>query len=294
MKITTYENIQLDKSAVALGKFQGLHLGHMLLLDKITALASEEGLTSVIFTIHVPSERMIYTSPERFDILEKTGIDTAVECEFSKEFASMQPEEFVRDILVERLHAAYVVVGKDFKFGYNRQGDVDRLVQFGIKYGFRVVAFDKLAIDGKVVSSSCIRELIEAGKVAEASKYMGRLYTVTGRVVHGRKLGRTIGFPTVNMRPAEGKLFPLFGVYETEVVIDGISYRGITNVGDNPTVKEDGSVSIETYILDYSGDLYDRELTVCFRRFIRPEIKFNSVDELKNRIDLDKKIVMHQ
>lgn len=294
MKITTYEKIQLDKSAVALGKFQGLHLGHMLLLDKIAALSSEEGLTSVVFTIHVPSEGMIYTDSERFGILEKKGIDAAVECEFSKEFAAMQPEEFVRDILVNKLHAAYVVVGKDFKFGYNRQGDIDRLVQFGIKYDFRVVAFDKLSIDGRVVSSSYIRELIEEGDVAGASKHMGRLYSVTGQVVHGKELGRTIGFPTVNMHPVEGKLLPPFGVYETEAVIDGIFYRSITNIGDNPTVKEDGSVSIETHILDYSGDLYDRELTVCFRRFIRPEIKFHSVDELKKQIDLDKKSIMHQ
>lgn len=294
MKITTYDKLQSGKTAVALGKFQGLHLGHMLLLDKITAFASEEELTSVVFTIHVPSERMIYTAAERFDILRGKGIDVAVECEFSKEFAAMQPEEFVRDILVKKLHAAYVVVGKDFKFGYNRQGDVDRLVQFGIKYDFRVVAFDKLAIDGKVISSSYIRELIEMGDVAAASEYMGRLYTVTGQVVHGRKLGRTIGFPTVNMLPAEGKLLPPYGVYETEVVIDGVVYQGITNIGDNPTVREDGSVSIETHILDYSGNLYDRQLVIRFRRFIRPEIKFHSVDELKNRIDSDRKSILHQ
>lgn len=293
MEITTYEQVQLDKSAVALGKFQGLHRGHMLLLDKITSLKNE-GLTSVVFTINVPSAQSIYLPEERFAILEECGVDVAVECDFSESFASMLPEDFVRNILVDRLHAAYVVVGDDFKFGYNRKGTVDRLVQFGIKYGFRVIAFEKLRVDDEVVSSSFLRNLIERGDLEHVSRYMGRDYSLTGIVTQGKQLGRTIGFPTVNFYPPAEKMLPPAGVYETRLHIDGKSYVGITNIGDNPTVDNDGRLRVETHIIDYCGDLYGKRLTVFFKRFIRHEVKFHSVDELKKQIATDKKNVLHQ
>ncbi len=293
MKITTYEQIQLDKSAVALGKFQGLHRGHMLLLDKITSLKNE-GLISVVFTINVPSTQSIYLPEERFTILEECGVDVAVECDFSESFASMSPEDFVRNILVDRLHAAYVVVGEDFKFGYNRKGTVDRLVQFGIKYGFRVIAFEKLRVDDEVVSSSFLRNLIERGAIEHVSRYMGRDYSLTGIVELGKQLGRTIGFPTVNLYPPVEKMLPPAGVYETQIIIGEKSYQGITNIGDNPTVDNDGKLRVETHIIDYSGDLYGKRLTVFFKRFIRHEIKFHSVDELKKQIETDRKNVLHQ
>ncbi len=293
MKITTYEQIQLDKSAVALGKFQGLHRGHMLLLDKIISLKNE-GLTSVVFTINVPSTQSIYLPEERFAILEECGVDVAVECDFSESFASMSPEDFVRNILIDRLHAACVVVGEDFKFGYNRKGTVDRLVQFGIKYGFRVIAFEKLCVDGEVVSSSFLRNLIEKGAVEHVSRYMGRDYSLTGVVEQGKQLGRTLGFPTANVYPTAEKMLPPAGVYETHIIIDEKSYQGITNIGDNPTVDNDGRLRAETHIIDYSGDLYGKRLTVFFKRFIRREKKFHSVDELKKQIETDKKNVLHQ
>lgn len=293
MEITTYEQVKLDKSAVALGKFQGLHRGHMLLLDKIVSL-KDEGLTSVVFTINVPVAQSIYLPEERFSILEKYGVDVAVECDFSETFASMSPEDFVRDILVERLHAAYVVVGEDFKFGYNRKGTVDRLVQFGIKYGFRVIAFEKLSIDGVVVSSSFLRNLIERGEMDCISRYMGRDYSLTGMVEQGKQLGRTIGFPTVNIYPPSEKMLPPAGVYETRLKIDGKDYQGITNIGDNPTVNHDGMLRVETHIIDYDGDLYGKCITIFFKRFIRPEIKFHNMVELKDQIETDKNSVLHQ
>ena len=200
----------------------------------------------------------------------------------------------MRDILVDRLHAAYVVVGEDFKFGYNRKGTVDRLVQFGIKYGFRVIAFEKLRVDDEVVSSSFLRTLIERGDLEHVSRYMGRDYSLTGIVAQGKQLGRTIGFPTVNLYPPAEKMLPPAGVYETQLYIDGESYQGITNIGDNPTVDNDGRLRVETHIIDYSGDLYGKKLTVFFKRFIRREIKFHSVDELKKQIATDKKNVLHQ
>lgn len=293
MKVTTYEQVQVDKSAVALGKFQGLHKGHMLLLEKIASLKSE-GLTSVAFTINMPSEKVLYLPDERFSILEGMGIDVAVECDFSEKFAAMSAETFVVDILVNKLHAAYVVVGEDFRFGFNREGTVDRLIEYGLKYGFRVIAFEKLCVNDDVISSSLLRSLIDSGDIGYASELTGRDYSLTGIVSHGKKLGRTIGFPTVNIYPSSRKLLPPAGVYETRLMIDGEWYKGVTNVGDNPTTDGDGKTRVETYIVDYSGDMYGKVITVYFKSFIRPEKKFNSIEELKKQIDIDKESVMHQ
>lgn len=294
MDIIAYDKVKLDKSAVALGKFEGLHKGHMLLIDKIVDLAEKEQLTAVVFTINIKSDNVINLPDERFAILEAEKVDVNLECEFSEEFAAMSPEEFVKEILVEKLHASYVVVGSDFRFGCRRQGNVDILRGFGKKYGFSVIAFDKLSIDDRIVSSSLIRELIEAGQMEEVSEYMGRPYSVTGEVCCGKKLGRTIGFPTVNIIPDSNKLLPPMGVYETEVVIDGTIYKGVTNVGNNPTVESTDRVIVETNILDYDGNLYGKVLTVSFRKFIRAEKKFDSIKELKNQIKADKMSVMHQ
>ncbi|MGN0152217.1 MAG: bifunctional riboflavin kinase/FAD synthetase [Wujia sp.] len=293
MKIISYDQAKLDKTAVALGKFQGLHRGHMLLIDKILSLAAE-GMTSVVFTINMPSDRTIYLPEERYSILEDKGVDVVVDCPFTDAFASMSPERFVREVLIDKLHASYVVVGKDFKFGYNRQGDIDRLVEFGIKYGFRVIALDKLSVDDRIVSSSYLRTLIESGDMESVSRFMGRDYMVSGYVRHGKQLGRTIGFPTINMIPDCSKLLPVCGVYESYLMMDGRRFKGITNIGDNPTTDTDGAIRIETHILDYTGDLYGKKLELYIRRFIRTEKKFHNVDELKQQIERDKENVMHQ
>lgn len=294
MDIIAYDKVKLDSSVVALGKFEGLHRGHMLLIDRIVELAQKEQLTSVVFTININSDKVINLPEERFSILDAEKVDVNIECEFSSEFAAMSPEEFVKDVLVDKLHALYVVVGSDFRFGCGRKGDVEALRSFGKKYGLSVIAFDKLYVNGSIVSSSLIRGLIETGRMEEVSEYMGRPYSVTGEVCRGKQLGRTIGFPTINIIPDSNKLLPPMGVYETEIMIDGVVYAGMTNVGNNPTVEDTDRVIVETNILGYDGNLYGRVMTVCFKRFIRAEKKFNSIKELKNQIKTDKMRVMHQ
>lgn len=293
MEITTYEQVQIDRAAVALGKFQGLHRGHMLLLDKIREL-KKEGLTSVVFTINMYSDRVLYLPEERYEILADAGVDVDIECEFTPEFGGLLPEMFVRDILVDRLHVAYVVVGEDFRFGCNRAGTVDRLVQYGLKYDFRVIAYEKLAVNDDVVSSSLIRNLIDAGDLRYAECLMGRPYSVSGVVGYGKQLGRKIGFPTINIYTDQKKLLPPSGVYESHLCIDGIIYKGITNIGDNPTTDGDGRMRVETHIIGYDGDMYGRNITVYMDSFIRGEKKFQNVEELRRQIDMDKKSVMHQ
>ena len=294
MKITAYDKLKLENSAVALGKFEGLHKGHMLLLDKIAELSDENKLTSVVLTVNVPSDKVINIPRERFSILERAGIQIAAECEFSSEFAKMSPEDFVKNILVDRLGAKYVVVGEDFRFGSKRSGDVNTLIKLGEKLGFCVIAFKKLMIDNIIVSSSLIKKFIEKGDMERVSLYMGRDYSISGEVTSGKRLGREIGFPTANIIPEKDKLLPADGVYTSSVCIDNIIYKAITNIGSNPTTDTDQVTRVETHIIDYSGDLYGRDLTVSIKSFLRGEIKFNSINELKIQLEKDKQKAMHQ
>ncbi len=294
VKKLAYNDVNIADTVVALGKFEGLHKGHMLLINKVLQLSHETGKQSVVFSIDMPGTKRIYTIPERNRILEEIGIDFNITCEFTKKFASMKPEAFVKDVLVERLHPEYVVVGNDFRFGKNRQGDVALLEELGNRYGYEVLAFEKLREQGTVISSSYIREQIEHGNVDLIQEYMGRPYSIAGIVQYGKQLGTTIGFPTANLIPDEEKLLVPNGVYETSLILDNLRYRGITNVGDNPTVDDDHKIKVETNILDYNGNLYGKYLKIEFIRQIRKEIKFDSIEALKNQIKSDILEVAHQ
>ena len=294
LNIVTYDNVNLKHTAVALGKFQGLHKGHMLLINEVLHLASEKNLTSVVFTINMKEDGVINLHDERCAILENCGIDYNVECEFTKEFAGLSPEEFVKNILVDKLDAKYVVVGTDFRFGYKRLGNVELLKTYGEKYGFNVVAFDKLSVDNEIVSSTHIRKLIDMGNMKEINNFMGRYYSIRGKVVKGKQLGRTIGFPTANIIPDKKKLLPPFGAYNTLVDIDGKMYKAITNVGNNPTIDEENDITIEANILEFSEDIYGKEITIHFIDHIRGEMKFDSIETLKKQLELDKALVLHQ
>ncbi len=294
MKTIAYNDVKLDNSVVCLGKFQGLHKGHMLLVDKTIELAKDNGLNSVIFTINISNVKRIYTDVEREKLLSDMGFDYNVTCEFSKEFASMTPRQFVEMILIEKLNAKYVVVGADFRFGCDRKGDVSLLLALGKEYGFEVIAIEKLSVEDTVVSSSYIRELIEAGNMSQIEKFMGRPYSISGIVKKGKQLGRTIGFPTVNIYPSNEKLVPLYGVYSSYTYIDGKKIKGMTNIGSNPTVNFSDGIFVETNLFDFDMDVYGREIVVYLEYFVRPEKKFDSVEELKLQIDGDKEFILNR
>lgn len=294
LKTIAYNDVQLDNSVVCLGKFQGLHKGHMLLVNKTIELAQNNGLNSVIFTINVSNQKRIYTDAERKILLSDMGFDYNVTCEFSKEFASMTPRQFVENILIDKLGAKYIVVGTDFRFGCERKGDVSLLMTLGKEYGFEVIAIEKLSVDGTVVSSSYIRELVEAGNMPLVEKFMGRPYSISGIVTKGKQLGRTIGFPTVNIYPSKEKLVPLYGVYSSYAYIDDKRVCGMTNIGCNPTVNSSDEIFVETNLFDFDMDVYGRDIVVYLEYFVRPEKKFNSVEELKQQIDSDKEFILHQ
>lgn len=294
MNIIDYNQAQLNTCAVALGKFEGLHRGHMLLIDEVVKLGKEKSITSVCFSINVAGRKTVNTFAERYHILEDAGIDCVCNCTFSKEFAAMTPEEFIKDVLVEKLHPEYIVVGEDFRFGCNRTGNVETLKSFAEKYGYLVVVFEKLKEEDEIISTSSIKDYLVAGKVEKVNCFMGRKYSISGEVVKGKQLGNTIGFPTINILPEDNKLLPSIGVYYTSVIIDNQEYKAITNVGNNPTVSDGKTLIVETHILDFDGDLYGMNVTVYFEAFIRKQQKFENVEALKAQLEKDKGFALHQ
>lgn len=275
-------------TAVTVGKFDGIHLGHEALVSLIT---SQAGLKSVMVTfgkspkkvLFDPDMKYIITEEERNIILEKNGVDVLLVLDFDEALMHQSPEDFIQ-MLSDRINMRYLAVGSDFTFGYKGAGNANLLRKLSDSAGFELNVIDKVQDDGRDISSTRIRELISEGNVSEAGKLLGHPYIIAGPVVHGRHLGTGMGIPTINLLPAANKLLPPFGVYITTVEIEGRVYHGITNVGNNPTVSDDNPVTIETNILDATGNLYEERATVIFHEYLRPEKKFDSLDDLTTEI----------
>lgn len=275
------------RSSVTLGKFDGLHRGHQKLINLIRREQGEKN-RSVIFTFDVSPRSYILHSPpkylltyeERRELAENLGVDILAECPFTEALMHMEPEDFVKEYLAERLHARYLAVGPDFRFGYQRRGTPELLKELGRTYGFRTEIVEKEKYKGRDISSTFVREELEKGHIEEVNQLLGYTYFTKGEIVHGRQLGRTIGIPTANLIPPVIKKLPPNGVYITESLIQGKTYQGITDVGYKPTVKEN-FLGVETYLFSCNADLYGQEAEVRFYRYLRPEIKFSSLEELK-------------
>lgn len=289
-------NIQTEKgTAVALGKFDGFHLGHMLLVEEVKRL-QDMGYTGVIFTFDMRKNSVfdvndmqnIIASDEKYELAKETSADVLVEYPFDDEFAGMSPEQFIKNILVDMLHVKYVIAGEDYRFGKNRAGDIDTLKSLENKYGYTIISVEKKKIGDITVSSSYIRGLIAKGKVREAAEFLGRPYLMTGTVVHGKELGRTIQIPTANILPQKGKIYPASGVYTSKTTFsDGRAFYGITNIGENPTVSDKRRVTIETHIFEFDEEIYGEQIKVELLDFIRFEKKFADISELKKQMDAD-------
>ena len=282
-----------EESAITLGKFDGIHKGHQKLMRKILE-KKEQGLGAVVFTfgkmpgtISYGKGRTILTEREREYHLEKMGIDYMIECPFVPEIIGMEPERFVKEILVEQLHVKYIAVGPDFRFGHNRKGDGALLIELGKVYGYKVEIFEKECLEEKVISSTYVRFMLETGEMETVRKLLGYPYYVSGTVVHGHEIGRTLGIPTINLLPDEEKILPPNGVYLTKTLFDGQEYFGITNIGVKPTISGIEAKGVETHLFDFEGDLYDKELLVEFYAYERPEYRFASLEELKAQLGKD-------
>lgn len=291
--IYTTEVPHLEKgvtSCITLGKFDGLHRGHQKLIKQIQEQRKDNSRT-VVFTFDVsPSSYILHTVPkylltyeERRELAENMGVDILAECPFTEELMRMEPEAFVKEYLADRLHAVYLAVGPDFRFGYQRKGTPETLKALGEKYGFYTEILEKEKYKDRDISSTYVRQELEQGHMEEVNRLLGYPYFTKGEIVHGRQLGRTIGIPTANLVPPVQKKLPPNGVYITESLIQGKLYQGITNVGYKPTVREN-FLGVETYLFSCSADLYGQEAEVKFYRYLRPEMKFSSLEELKEQM----------
>lgn len=272
------------KTAVTMGKFDGLHRGHQKLVDKIREYASDD-CESVLCAFDMHRDA-IMTNRERREHLEGK-IDWLIDCPFTKDLKNMEAEDFIRDILCGKLGAAHIAVGRDFVFGHDKRGSVKMLEAFAGEYGYTLDVIEKERYHDIVISSTYIRDALAQGDVELAEKLLGYPYEMTGIVQHGQQLGRTLGFPTMNIEPEAQKIMPRYGVYACRVKIDGKWYNGVGNAGVKPTVTDERRRLLEVYVYGYEGDAYGKEVTARFCGFERPEVKFGSVDELKEQVMKD-------
>lgn len=278
-------------SAVAIGKFDGVHLGHRKLLANIVR---QNSYPAVVFTFDTSAtaffggeEKELTTKAEKRRLFEEMGIDVLIEFPLNRETAATEPEMFVEEYLAKRMHTAYICAGYDLSFGRQGRGNYELLSRYAGRYGYRTKLIDKVSVAGEEVSSTRVREAVRQGQMEAAAVMLGRAYSVSGCVEHGRKLGRTIGMPTANLIPEPDKLLPPNGVYYSKAVIDGRTYKAISNVGCKPTVNQNHAVGIETYLYDFQGDLYGSKMTVELLAFRRAERKFDDVDSLKRQMETD-------
>lgn len=297
--ITSIEKIDtIKESVVTIGNFDGIHKGHQVLIEKATEYAKKNNVISTVFTFNnhpvnyfkPNSIKNIITNNDKIKILKTMGVDYIINIPFDEYMTKISGYDFVKDILIDKLGAKKIIVGHDFTFARNKEGNIDLLKELSKKNGFLLEIVNPVKIDDIRISSSYIRKLILDGKVEDARKYLGRNYKLSGEVIHSKKLGRTIGFPTANISIDENIIIPKVGIYATKVYVNGTIYYGATNVGYNPTVNGK-KLSIETNILEFNDDIYGKIITIEFLERIRDEKKFNGIEELKEQLQKDTKYI---
>lgn len=283
------------RTVVTFGKFDGIHKGHRKLLKTAREIADREGLLLVAFAFKVVpgcsfgymEKEQITTFEEREDIFEGLSVDAVVEYPFDEEVANTEPLAFLEMVIKNMLNAAYVVVGTDWSFGKNREGNIDVLKASQKLYNFNAVILDKEFYQGREISSTWVREEIRSGNMENANILLDYPYTINGTVEHGNHIGSTMGIPTINIIPCKDKLLPPNGVYASKVIVDGELFYGVTNIGNKPTVSDNEQLTIETFIIGFDRDVYNEELKVQLLHYQRPEMKFGNMDMLAIQIKQD-------
>ena len=285
----------LKNPVLTIGNFDGVHKGHLVLFDKVKTRAKAIDGQSAVMTFEPHPIRvmkpgngppLITPIRQKLDLISDAGIDLILCLPFTHQFASISAEEFVQDILVDRLGIKEIVVGYDYTFGFKRQGNINLLREMGDRLDFKVHVVDPIRLDNALVSSTSIRELVQEGNLSEAKKLLGRDYQICGTVVKGKNRGgRLLGFPTANLKLID-ELIPKRGVYAVTAIINGNIYFGVTNIGYNPTFGDE-ALSVETHLLDFSGDIVGKTIRVNFIKRLRDEKTYGSVQELADQIALD-------
>ncbi|MCR4587414.1 MAG: bifunctional riboflavin kinase/FAD synthetase [Lachnospiraceae bacterium] len=286
---------QLNKpSAVAIGKFDGIHKGHMALLQEILR-QKRQGLQAVVFTFDPLPDiffggrpcKLLSTDQEKHRLLEELGVDVLVEYPLTKESASVSPEKFVTEILVKQMKMAYIAAGYDLSFGDKGKGNAALLKKMAPACGYEVSVIDKICLGEREVSSTYVREAVAEGNMELATSLLGREYLILSTVRHGQRLGHVIGMPTMNLIPEEEKLLPPYGVYFSESLVNGAWYKGVTNIGMRPTVSSEPKVTVETFLFDFDADIYDETVGVKLHHYSRAEMRFENVEALSARMHED-------
>lgn len=283
MKIT-YNSLSCTKNcAVALGMFDGLHLGHMRLIDEVTAFSRNNGVKSLVFTFEPNPALKIIDNEERNEILKKSKVDILSVQKFDEKFKSLSPEDFFLKYLSE---SAFITVGYNFRFGKDRMGDTNILKKLCEKYNIPFSVIPEVKINGATISSTNIRNAVKNGNFEKAKLLLGRDFYIKGKVIKGDMLGRTIGFPTANIEIPKGFIMPFDGVYATETEVRGITYKSVTNIGGKPTIR-DGVNRVECHIIGFNENIYKEEIKIRFIKKLRDIIKFDSIDDLKKQLKKD-------
>lgn len=284
-----------EETAAAIGKFDGVHIGHRRLLQEILD-EKQNGKKACVFTFDPPptaffgktNEKALTTKEEKRNIFSFMGVDILIEYPLNARTAATPPQAFVTEILCNRMNAGFVAAGVDLSFGAGGAGNAALLESMAPECGIKVRIIDKVTRNGREISSTLVREAVEQGNMVLAEELLGMPYIVEGMVLHGNRIGRTLGMPTVNLIPSEDKLLPPCGVYYSGVQMEGKFYKGISNVGYKPTIREnEKALGVETYLYDYTGDAYGKEIAVSLYEFKRPEQKFADLTALKSQVQAD-------
>lgn len=295
--ISSLDISQNHSSVVTLGNFDGIHLGHRKLIETVKSVSREGNYQSVVFSFYPHPQivlnkahalKMIFSRSEKKHRLEQMGIDLYIEYPFTKEFANVSAEEFVEEILIKQLKTKIIVIGSNNKFGRKQQGNVQFLKEREKKWGLKVIEISPVLYQGTVVSSTRVREELAKGNINKVNELLKVPYIIMGKVLQGKKLGNTLGYPTANIATQEDRLYPPNGVYITRTKWNGQYYNSVTNIGYNPTVNGKNKV-IETYIIDIDLDnhLYNQVLEIEFYQWIRSEQRFSNVEKLTQQIKKD-------
>lgn len=280
-----------EKTAIAIGKFDGIHRGHQELLQNVLE-AKKRGLKAAVFTFDTPPEaffkhiklKELSTREEKRARFEQMGIDYLVEYPFNEQTAAVEPEEYVTDFLLHKMNGSFIVAGEDLSFGNKGKGDAALLAKLSKKYGFEIKIIPKICDGEREISSSFVREEVRKGNMEKVTGLLGGPYSVSGIIMTGNKFGRKMGLPTLNLYPPEEKLLPPNGVYFATILLEGKTYQGVTNIGRKPTVGLSQPLSVETNLFGFKDDAYGKFCQVNLLKFDRPEQKFQDVTELKKAI----------
>jgi riboflavin kinase/FMN adenylyltransferase len=290
------------KTVITTGTFDGVHIGHQKILKRLVSLAKEKSLESVLLTFH-PHPRivlqkssdlkLIQSQEEKIKALKLLGIDHLIIHPFTKEFAKTSSVEFIREILKKKLGAHCLAIGYDHQFGKNREGSFEHLKEYSSLYGFDVEEIAVEDVENIAVSSTKIRKALNKGDIETAGKFLTRPFSLSGKVVDGEKIGRTIGFPTANIMVEDPhKIIPKNGVYYVSVLLNGEKHFGMLNIGIRPTIDKSDKQSIEVHIFDFKENIYQQEIQINFLKFIREEISFQSKEDLSNQLTKDKNVCL--